>query len=134
MEQVMNRVVLFLALAIALGAPASAQTSYGVAPDFRIPRVIGGEVDVNGGRVLGNGFSSALISNGSYQIVFNQDLFRGSCPVMTVTPMGASPGPPFAEVFQSKVCSRTFYVFFWSPQFLLFVTAPFQFVAVAASR
>jgi hypothetical protein len=39
----MNRVVTLLALSVALGGPASAQT-FGPSPDFRIPRDVGGEV------------------------------------------------------------------------------------------
>jgi hypothetical protein len=134
--RVVNRFVLFLALVVAMSAPATAQAAYGTGPDFRIPRVLGGEVDVNGGRVLGRGFSSALISTGAYQIVFNPDLFRGGCPVMTVTPTGMAEGNiiPIALVYQQTACSRTFFVYFWSPYFLKYVTTAFQFVAVGTSR
>ncbi|MGB8151691.1 MAG: hypothetical protein WCE97_10915 [Candidatus Cybelea sp.] len=126
----MNRLVTLLALAIALGGPASAQTSYAIAPDFRIPRVVGGEVYVSGGRVLGKGFSSRIVTAGEYEIVFQPRLFSG-CPVMTVTPMGAGDNPPTGEVYQPSVCSATFYVF-WHSENIVENTV-FQFVAVGTS-
>ncbi len=128
----MNRVVVLLALAIVLGGPVSAQTSYGVSPEFRIPRVVGGEVDVNGGRVLGKGFSSTLVAVGVYEIVFRQDLFRGGCPVLNAMVLGEARNPPTPEVYQPSACSTTFYVY-WASGAYKFVSTPFQFIAVGTT-
>jgi hypothetical protein len=128
----MNRIVVLLALAIAFGGPASAQTSYGVAPDFSIPRVVGGEVYISGGRVLGKGFSSRIVTDGEYEIVFQPRLFSG-CPVMTVAPMGAQDNTPVFEVSQQTTCSTTFYVYFWDPGTGTRANRTFQFVAGGTS-
>jgi hypothetical protein len=129
----MNRLALAIVMLAIMVRPVSAQTSYTVAPDFRIPRIVGGEVDANGGRVLGHGFSSSSLGDGVYEIVLNQDLFRGGCPVLNAMPMGELRYPPTPEVYQPSTCSRTFYVYWFSANANGFVTTPFQFVAVGTS-
>jgi len=128
----MNRLVTLLALAVALGGPASAQTVYRSSPDFRIPRIVGGEVDVNGGPVLGKDFSSHLVGAGVYEIDFHQGVFQGGCPVLTATVLGEARNPPTAEVYQPSTCSRTFYVY-WASGAYKFVSTPFQFIAVGTT-
>jgi hypothetical protein len=127
----MNRVVTLLALSVGLGGPASAQT-FGPSPDFRVPRVVGGEVYISGGRVLGDGFSSRIVTDGEYEIAFKPRLFSG-CPVMTVTPMGTQDNAPVFEVSQETACSATFYVYFWDPGTSVPANRTFQFVAVGTS-
>jgi hypothetical protein len=128
----MNRLVTLLAFSVALGGPASAQT-FGPSPDVRIPRVVGGEVDISGGRVLGKGFSSHIVTMGEYAIVFDQGLFRGGCPVLNATSLGKIMNVPTAEVYQRSFCSRTFYVYWLSADSNGSVNTAFQFIAVGTS-
>lgn len=128
----MNRLALAIVMLAIMVRPVSAQTSYPVAPEFRIPRVVGGEVDVNGDRVLGRGFSSHLVAAGVYEIVFQEDLFRGGCPVLNAMVLGDARNPPTPEVYQPSTCSTTFYVY-WSSGPYKFVRTPFQFVAVGTA-
>jgi hypothetical protein len=132
-SSVMNRLVAMLALAVALGGPASAQTFYRPSPDFRLPRIVGGEVDFNGAPVLGNNFSSRLLGPGEYEIDFRQGVFAGGCPVLNAVVLGGGRYPPTAEVDQPSTCSRTFYVYWFSAITNGYESTPFQFVAVGTS-
>jgi hypothetical protein len=82
--------------------------------------------------VLGDGFSSRIVTGGEYEIVFKPRLFSG-CPVLTVTPMGAQDNAPVSEVSQQTTCSTTFYVYFWEPGTGVPANRTFQFVAVGTS-
>jgi|ERR1700722_20002824 len=128
----MNRLALAIMMLAIMVRPVSAQTSYRVAPDFRIPRVIGGEVNSDGTVALGKGFTTSLVAPGEYEVAFQRRLFTG-CPVMTVTPVGSQDNVATGEIKQSS-CSNVFYIYFYLPGGTLLVDNTFQFVAVGASR
>ena len=122
----MNRFVTLLALAIALGGPASAQTSYELAPDFRNPRVVGGEINADGTIARGRGFRARHIATGEYEITFKEQLFLTACPIMTVTTLNGY-GMPIID--QGAACSRRFKLNFYLPG-PGNVDEAFQFIAV----
>jgi hypothetical protein len=53
----MNRLILGVAIGIALCGPAFAMNEFGVAPNAAPPTVIAGSVSYDGTRVRGSGFS-----------------------------------------------------------------------------
>ena len=123
----MNRFVALIALAIALGGPASAQTSYQIASDS----IIAGQVNVDGSVNAGTGFKVHRSSTGKYRIDFPKSTF---CPILTVTGFGRTSDPPIAEVHQPWHCSQIFYVRFFLPVNESPLDQAFNFVAVWISN
>src|ERR1700722_20302836 len=128
----MNRLALPIMVLVVMVRPVSAQTSYRVAPDFRIPRVIGGVVNSDGTVALGEGFTTSIAVLGEYEVAVLRRLVTGA-PVMTVTPVGSQDNVATGEINQSS-CSNVFYIYFYLPGGTLLVDNTFQFVAVGASR
>jgi hypothetical protein len=120
----MNRLVTLLALAIALGSPASAQTFY---PTSSGQVVAAGEVNFDGTVLVGTGFTARRISTGKYRIVFHNGL---SCPLMSVTDVGRTSNPPTPEVFKTSACSPVYFVHFFLAGYASPLDQTFQFVAV----
>ncbi|MGA8662547.1 MAG: hypothetical protein WA304_10175 [Candidatus Cybelea sp.] len=123
----MNRLVTLLALAIALGGPASAQTFYRVAPVPTLP-IVAGEINFDGRVLLGSGFTAQRISTGKYKIAFLKG--QSDCPVFSITVVSNTPNPPTAEVHAPGLCSRVHYVHFFLPGNLTPLDQTFEFVAV----
>ncbi len=122
----MNRVVALIALAVALGGPASAQTSHQIASDS----IIAGQVNFDGSVNAGTDFKVRRSSTGKYRIDFPKSIF---CPILTVTGFGKTSNPPVAEVHQPWHCSQIFYVRFFLPASGNPLDQTFNFVAVWTS-
>jgi hypothetical protein len=124
----MNRVVVLLALAIALGGPASAQAFYRVAPAVQNLPMVAGEVNFDGSVLLGSGFTAQRISTGKYKIAFLKG--QSNCPVFSITVVSNVSNPPTGEVHAPRLCSRVHYVRFFLPGNGTPLDETFEFVAV----
>ena len=94
-----------LAIGIAVTAPASASSYFAVAPNGAAPAVVAGEVNSYGVPIGGSGFTSKRLSQGNYEIEFENGRIRG-CVAMV-----ASPESLYDTATTNQVnCSRKFYV------------------------
>jgi hypothetical protein len=109
----MNRLIVFIAVAIALIGPASGASLRYMEQAPATPRVIAGEVTSDGSIVHGEHFRVHHISYGSYEIQLDKAYFLNVCPIVTVTPAEAlsEDGPETYYVSQSLDCTRIRLVF-----------------------
>jgi hypothetical protein len=103
----MNRLVTLLALAMALGGPASA----GIISPYAAPlgvnntNVVAGQISGSGVIERGSGFR-VHFDNGAYVIRFDQRYFPSGCAAMVVAPVDAT----VVSAVVQKHCGGPFYV------------------------
>lgn len=120
----MNRLVTLLALAVGLGAPASAGAiSPYVAPLGTNDRnVVAGQVSLEGVIERGFGFRLHRDTAGGYIIKFDRRYFPSGCAAMVV-----SPNAPVTPVVFQNHCGGPFVVTFYEDSHV--AAAGFQFIA-----
>lgn len=118
----MNRLVTLLALAIGVGAPASAGiiNPYGEVNT----NVVAGQVSATGVIERGSGFRAHRDQDGTYEIKFDKRYFPSGCAAMVVSPMT---GPLVPSVSQHR-CGGRFYVNLYNSAGDL-AAEDFQFIA-----
>jgi|HubBroStandDraft_6_1064221.scaffolds.fasta_scaffold225892_1 hypothetical protein len=119
----MNRLVTLLALAIGLGAPASAGivNPYG-ALGVNNTDVVAGQVSGSGVIERGSGFRVHRDEAGAYEIKFDKRYFPSGCAAMVVSPSSA-----VSPIVVQNHCGGVFDVFFYLNNRL--TGAGFQFIA-----
>jgi hypothetical protein len=105
----MNRVVTLIALAIALGGPASATI---MNTDVKVnTNVVAGQVSASGVVERGTGFRVRLTGFAIYEIKFDRRYFPSGCAAMVVSPNAA-----VVPVVAQNRCGGVFDVVFYSPK------------------
>jgi hypothetical protein len=108
----MNRLVVFVAFAVALLAPVSAATFYhAMGNSAPTPVVAGGIVRSDGSVAQGAGFSVNHPRPGRYDIRFAPDFFPTNCAAMVANPWAGRPLIANVAVTDCGSKQPTFHVF-----------------------
>jgi|HubBroStandDraft_6_1064221.scaffolds.fasta_scaffold348973_1 hypothetical protein len=122
----MNRLVTLLALAMALGGPASAAiiSPYAAPLGVNNTNVVAGQVSDSGVIERGHGFRVGEIQHGVYESQFDRRYFPSGCAAMVVSTTTAALLP----VVSQRGCGSVFQVLLYGMNRDL-VAGEFQFIA-----